>query len=82
MIDNWLPLVIEQGQPVILSSAEFWYLDCGSGQWLLGSQRQSWCLFRSWQRGWFLLRLYHLYLSCTFVSIAFTDSNTHKQYSC
>ncbi|KAF9916497.1 hypothetical protein BX616_003602 [Lobosporangium transversale] len=42
--------VIEQGWPVILSSAEYWYLDCGSGQWLIGSQGQSWCKYSNWQR--------------------------------
>ncbi|KAF9938726.1 hypothetical protein BGZ65_012336, partial [Modicella reniformis] len=42
--------VIEQGRPVILSSAEFWYLDCGAGQWLIGAQKTSWCSYSSWQR--------------------------------
>ncbi|KAG0322105.1 hypothetical protein BGZ99_003526 [Dissophora globulifera] len=42
--------VIKQGRPVILSSAEFWYLDCGHGSWLIGSQGQSWCGYSSWQR--------------------------------
>ncbi|KAI1319433.1 hypothetical protein EDD11_004010 [Mortierella claussenii] len=42
--------VIEQGRPVILSSVEYWYMDCGSGQWLIGSQGQSWCKFSNWQR--------------------------------
>ncbi|KAF9099408.1 hypothetical protein BGX23_002426 [Mortierella sp. AD031] len=42
--------VIAQGRPVILSSSEFWYLDCGAGAWLIGSQGQSWCKFSSWQR--------------------------------
>lgn len=42
--------VIAQGRPVILSSSEFWYLDCGAGAWLIGSQGQSWCKFASWQR--------------------------------
>ncbi|KAG0290976.1 hypothetical protein BGZ96_005589 [Linnemannia gamsii] len=42
--------VIAQGRPVILSSSEFWYLDCGAGQWLIGSQGQSWCKYASWQR--------------------------------
>ncbi|KAF9550844.1 hypothetical protein EC957_011391 [Mortierella hygrophila] len=42
--------VIAQGRPVILSSSEFWYLDCGAGSWLIGSQGQSWCKFASWQR--------------------------------
>ncbi|KAK3837122.1 MAG: glycoside hydrolase superfamily [Linnemannia elongata] len=42
--------VIAQGRPVILSSSEFWYLDCGAGAWLIGSQGQSWCQFASWQR--------------------------------
>ncbi|KAK3847671.1 MAG: glycosyl hydrolase family 20 protein [Linnemannia gamsii] len=42
--------VIAQGRPVILSSSEFWYLDCGAGGWLIGSEGQSWCKFASWQR--------------------------------
>ncbi|KAF9387110.1 hypothetical protein BGX21_000649 [Mortierella sp. AD011] len=42
--------VIAQGKPVILSSSEYWYLDCGAGQWLIGSQGHSWCQFASWQR--------------------------------
>ncbi|KAG0028812.1 hypothetical protein BGZ82_008243 [Podila clonocystis] len=42
--------IIEQGRPVILSSVEYWYLDCGSGDWLVGSQGQSWCGFSNWQR--------------------------------
>ncbi|KAF9382666.1 hypothetical protein CPC16_009236 [Podila verticillata] len=42
--------IIEQGRPVILSSVEYWYLDCGSGDWLVGSQGQSWCGFTNWQR--------------------------------
>ncbi|KAF9302927.1 hypothetical protein BGZ74_004648 [Mortierella antarctica] len=42
--------IIQQGRPVILSSAEYWYLDCGSGNWLVGSQGQSWCGFANWQR--------------------------------
>ncbi|KAF8949308.1 hypothetical protein BGZ47_006845 [Haplosporangium gracile] len=42
--------VIAQGRPVILSSSEFWYLDCGAGSWLIGSQGQSWCKFANWQR--------------------------------
>ncbi|KAF9905099.1 hypothetical protein EC991_001985 [Linnemannia zychae] len=42
--------VIAQGRPVILSSSEFWYLDCGAGGWLIGSDAQSWCKFASWQR--------------------------------
>ncbi|GJJ79112.1 hexosaminidase [Entomortierella parvispora] len=42
--------IIDQGLPVILSSAEFWYLDCGMGSWLIGSLGQSWCKYASWQR--------------------------------
>ncbi|KAF9573712.1 hypothetical protein EC968_008112 [Mortierella alpina] len=42
--------VIEQGRPVILSGGDYWYLDCGSGSWLIGSQGESWCKFSSWQR--------------------------------
>ncbi|KAF9923428.1 hypothetical protein FBU30_006519 [Linnemannia zychae] len=42
--------VIAQGRPVILSSSEFWYLDCGAGAWLIGSQGHSWCKYASWQR--------------------------------
>ncbi|KAF9435684.1 hypothetical protein BGZ76_005753 [Entomortierella beljakovae] len=42
--------VVEQGRPIILSSAEYWYLDCGAGQWLIGSQGKSWCDFSNWQR--------------------------------
>ncbi|KAF8951762.1 hypothetical protein BGZ46_003804, partial [Entomortierella lignicola] len=42
--------VIAQGRPVILSSAEYWYLDCGSGQWLIGTQGHNWCGFSNWQR--------------------------------
>ncbi|KAF9132872.1 hypothetical protein BGW39_011165 [Mortierella sp. 14UC] len=42
--------VIAQGRPVILSSSEFWYLDCGAGAWLIGSEGQSWCKYASWQR--------------------------------
>ncbi|KAG0099310.1 hypothetical protein BGZ93_008145 [Podila epicladia] len=42
--------IIQQGRPVILSSVEYWYLDCGSGDWLVGSQGQSWCGFTNWQR--------------------------------
>ncbi|KAG0286898.1 hypothetical protein BGZ97_007270, partial [Linnemannia gamsii] len=42
--------VIAQGRPVILSSSEFWYLDCGAGQWLIGSQAPSWCKHANWQR--------------------------------
>ena len=38
---------------MILSSGEYWYLDCGSGDWLVGSQGQSWCGFTNWQRGAF-----------------------------
>ncbi|KAG0335583.1 hypothetical protein BG000_007391 [Podila horticola] len=47
--------IIEQGRPVILSSVEYWYLDCGSGDWLVGSQGQSWCGFTNWQRGTLLM---------------------------
>ncbi|KAG0338789.1 hypothetical protein BG004_007088 [Podila humilis] len=42
--------IIEQGRPVILSSVEYWYLDCGSGDWQVGSQGQSWCGYTNWQR--------------------------------
>ncbi|KAF9957999.1 hypothetical protein BGZ70_009345 [Mortierella alpina] len=42
--------VIQQGLPVILSGGDYWYLDCGSGSWLIGSQGESWCKFSSWQR--------------------------------
>ncbi|KAI8598130.1 glycoside hydrolase superfamily [Dissophora ornata] len=42
--------VIEQGRPVILSSAEYWYLDCGSGAWSIGSKGNSWCSYSNWQR--------------------------------
>ncbi|KAF9114917.1 hypothetical protein BGX27_009464 [Mortierella sp. AM989] len=42
--------VIEQGRPVIISSAEYWYMDCGAGQWLIGSQGNSWCSYSNWQR--------------------------------
>ncbi|KAF9408589.1 hypothetical protein BGZ94_002256 [Podila epigama] len=42
--------VITQGRPVILSSGYFWYLDCGNGNWLVGSLGKSWCGFASWQR--------------------------------
>ncbi|KAF9349011.1 hypothetical protein BGX26_012636 [Mortierella sp. AD094] len=42
--------VIDQGRPVILSSSDYWYLDCSSGQWLIGPQRDIWCSFSNWQR--------------------------------
>lgn len=55
VLQNWLGLgnvknLISRGHKVIVSSSQYYYLDCGFGQFLVDSTSHSWCdPYKSWQ---------------------------------
>ncbi len=54
-IQTWLPgslgKIARAGFRVVDSNYDFWYLDCGGGNWVSGGQ--SWCApFKNWQMVW------------------------------
>lgn len=55
VLQNWLGSanikhLTSQGYKVIVSSSEYYYLDCGFGQWLINSTGVSWCdPYKHWQ---------------------------------
>ena len=52
MSSDFIASVTQKGHPVILAASDYFYLDCGAGEWVGGDPNaNSWCdPFKTWQR--------------------------------
>ena len=52
MSSDFIASVTQKGHPVILAASDYYYLDCGAGEWVGGDPNaNSWCdPFKAWQK--------------------------------
>ncbi|VDC07079.1 unnamed protein product [Peniophora sp. CBMAI 1063] len=54
MSSDFIASVTQKGHPVILAASDYFYLDCGAGEWVVGEPTvNSWCdPFKTWQKSY------------------------------